>query len=131
MTTKHTPTLTFALSLLLAGCASNYPLEEAKTATVSTQVELSSEATYRRMLGIVKEQCFRMVTEAQYFPEAKEGEISLVTRHDNTVKLTWARFEIKPAAAGATVFLIYRTGFPDFAKTGMDWAAGVATPCPY
>lgn len=123
--------IAICLTATLMGCAANYPLEESNPQQSTFQVGTSSEITYRTILGLSKDKCYKFIAEAQYYPEAKEGDITLVTLlNSGKIKMTWIRFDIKPMGAGSMVTITYRKGMQEFKDAGLSWAKGEAAACP-
>jgi len=121
--------LTVFMAVAISGCA-NFTLEEAKTQQNTVNIQTSSEAAYRKLTDAAKERCYTLQVEAQYYPEAREGVISLVTRSD-TLRFTWVKFEVKPAGADATITTTYRMDFPKFSNAAAAWSRDSSAPCPY
>lgn len=120
------------LSVVLTGCATNYPLSESNPKQLTVNVSSSVEKTYRQMLQFSTENCTWLAADAQYYPESKEGDIILVRRlNDGGIKFTFAKFEIKASATGSTALITYRGNMEKFGGASEAWAKGIAAPCPY
>ena len=115
--------------LALVGCA--IPLTEHNATSVTAASPVSVEQTYRNVLSVI-EVCYPALhtVESNYFPEAKEGVISLSTA--NEYSRVWF-FKMKVAAInGRTVMSMQRrSNFPDFGGAMPAWAIGDEGGCPY
>jgi len=116
---------------LLAGCAS--PLDKSNSATSTYSSTLSSERTYRNMLGALRE-CFPIggvVIESNYYPEAKEGELNVAAIADAYYRIDHAKFKIVPTPTGSLVETTRRADMPKISAAVPEWAAGKDGGCPY
>lgn len=122
-----------AIALLSSGCATQYPLDAGNSAIVSTKAPGSSETNYRKLLDLATEKCFRLAAQAQYYPQAKEGEFSLVTlATGGGSRFTWVRFLVAQSSPdSSTITITYKKDFSDFKDAGLAWAAGNPVKCPY
>lgn len=119
------------VSLFVSGCAANYPLAESNPQQAVVKVAGTAESNYRSILGFARESCYKMATEAQYYPDAKEGEITLTTLlNGGKIKVVWMRFDIKQIETESEVTITYRKKSTDFRDSGLLWAKGNAAPCP-
>ena len=116
----------------LGGCAANYPLAESNPEQSMVKVPGNAESTYRTILGFSKEFCYKLTTDAQYYPAAKEGEITLmVLANGGKIKTTFMSFDIKQDEAESAVTITIRKGLHDLRDAGLSWAKGIAAPCPF
>lgn len=124
-------TIAFCIACVaIGGCAT--PLGPDNSITISVASPHSSEQTFRNLLKVMKD-CYpdSLTIRANYFPEAKEGEIDLYTANDfgNIPFGTWT---VKPASAGSTVTQVRstRTG-KQLDATLPEWIDGNAQRCPH
>jgi hypothetical protein len=118
-------TIAFA-SALIGGCAATGP-ENSSQLMIDTP--LSSEQTFRNLNKPMRE-CFSMFSyTANFFPEAKEGEIALNSQGD-IFKAQWIYIEVKPSPAGATAKVTYRNVFQPYTAPLKEWAHGRPAACP-
>ena len=122
--------LATAAVVLTAGCAS--PLTVGNSQQTSVQSTASSEATYRALLPVLKE-CFptQFAIESNYFPDAREGEVTIAATGDGSFRIEYAKLKVTPAPSGSTVAMTYKANFPKLAPVLPQWVAGKDGGCPY
>lgn len=108
-----------------SGCA---PTGPDNSSSILIESPLSSEATFRNLNKAIR-QCYTgFEFHSNYFPEAKEGEISLRSRGD-IFQAVWIAVVVKPAPNGATAEVTYRNFYEPLTKPMTDWATGRGDAC--
>lgn len=118
-----------AMTVLLSGCVG--PLTADNSVTTTAASKHSAERTFRNMLRVMKE-CYPdgLTIRANFFPEAKEGEIDIYYANDFG-NIPFASWYVSPVAASATVKQVRRNRSPDkLDATLPEWIEGDATNCP-
>lgn len=115
---------------LIGGCAA--PLGPNNSITTSASSPHSSEQTFRNLLRVMKD-CYpdSLTIRANYFPEAKEGEIDIYTANDfgNIPFGTWT---VKPAPSGSNVTQVRSTRTSkELDATLAEWIEGNSRRCPH
>lgn len=121
--------LAMVTGLALSGCTS---LITPSNSTAVVQASLSSsERTYRAVLGMLNE-CFPtdMSIESNYFPDAREGEITVAMKAD-FVRVDVAKIAFAPAGDGSTVKMMRNTSLDKLDKALPEWVNGKDGGCPY
>ncbi|WP_143694697.1 hypothetical protein [Variovorax sp. JS1663] len=97
---------------------------------VVVQSKTTSEQTYRALLGALRE-CWPIsaTIEPNYFPDAKEGDITLATI-GQSVRIDIAKFEIRPSGAAASVSMLTRSNNKRFDDALPAWVEGRDGGCP-
>lgn len=118
-----------AVVTALAGCSTLITPENAARSTTASSV--GSERTYRNILSAMRE-CYptAMTMESNYFPEAKEGEITLVHIYD-TSRIEFAKLKVVPAGDRAAVLMDTNKKFAEIETAMPQWVKGDAGPCPF
>lgn len=128
MTTK--PLLsTLCVAWLAAGCSSLITPENTVRTTAGSSV--GSERTYRNILTAMRE-CYptNMTIEAQYFPEAREGEIMLAAINEPQ-RVEFAKLKVAQLGDKATVVMDSRSRFDGFPSALPKWVQADSKLCPY
>lgn len=117
-------------AMALAGCAYNDVRTEENSSRISQSSPVSSERTYRNLMGALQA-CYQsgMLVQGQYYPEAREGEITVATVADN-VHAEFFRLKVAPAAGGATVAMLRRPKTDKFDGALKEWVGGRDGDCP-
>ncbi|MDM0024108.1 hypothetical protein [Variovorax saccharolyticus] len=113
---------------VLAGCA--MPLTPENSTRETRTSEVGSERTYRNLLTVMRE-CFPdgVTIEPVYFPEAKEGEIT-VLGGDPSTRIEILRMQIAPSGDKATVTFQRRHRATVIVAAYGPWMAGKDAGCP-
>jgi hypothetical protein len=122
---KLSATIIAIMATLIAGCAATGPENSQRTNIASP---LTSEATFRNLNRMVQTCLDNFAIQAMFYPEAKEGEITLKSRGD-IFTATWIAITVKPASTGATAEVIYRNIYEIYTKPMQSWATGEKTSC--
>ena len=91
-----------AACVLASGCAATGP-ENSSVATLTSP--LTSEATFRNLNRMVQSCLDNFAIQSLYYPEAKEGEITLKSKGD-IFTATWIAIMVKPDNSGSTAGLV-------------------------
>jgi hypothetical protein len=118
-----------AALVALTGCSSMITQEN--TVRTTARSSTGSERTYRNLLSAMKD-CYptNMTIEAQYFPDAKEGEIMLASIHD-TFRTEFARLKVSQVGDNANVVMDSRSRFDRFPAALPNWVEADSKVCPY
>ena len=124
--------LFFAVAALaaLAGCTTTSNITTANSTELRAASPSSSERTFRAMLPVLRD-CYpvKFAIDANYFPEAKEGEITLAVQNDSA-RLEMAKMKITQQGAGALVTMRRPTNYDGFDKAFPEWVRGNDGGCP-
>jgi hypothetical protein len=114
---------------LLAGCVS---VIDAQNSVGSEYVsQNTTEVTYRNLVRAMNE-CYPQgfTIASNYFPEAKEGEITLFSASE-VARFDYLKAVVKTQGGGSVVTLKRHSRYKGFESAMPDWIAGSATSCPY
>lgn len=114
-----------AACILATSCAATGP-DNSSEATLTSQ--LSSEATFRNLNRMVQSCLDNFDIQSLYYPEAKEGEITLKSKGD-IFTATWIAILVKPDKSGSTAAVTYRHIYEVYVKPMQAWATGDKTTC--
>lgn len=116
------------IGLVVSGCGSQ--LGPGNSVTASVASKHSSEATFRNLLAVAKD-CYpdAITIRSNYFPEAKEGEIELLSVNDFGNR-QFATFLVKPAASGSVVTMTRMARHKSYDEALPEWINGNARLCP-
>ena len=119
-----------ATVVALAGCTTASMLTPSNGREISALSQATSERTFRTMLPVLRE-CYpvKYAIDANYFPEAKEGEIVVAIQTD-AARMEMAKMKIAPRAGGAVVTMLRPTNYDGFDKALPAWIAGADGGCP-
>ena len=124
--------LFFAAAALsaLAGCTTVSNITPANSIELRATSPASSERTFRAMLPVLRD-CYpvKFAIDSNYFPEAREGEITLAVQNDSA-RLEMARMTITPQGAGSIVTMRRPTNYAGFDKAFPEWVKGNDGGCP-
>lgn len=116
--------------LVMAGCAAT--LDNAPTTIDKLQLATSAETTYRQLVTAMR-RCYTVPSikvEADYFPEAKAGDVRLIWGNDVGV-IEWLRIQVRQEGTGSTITSTRRTAQDKFPAAMEAWSRGDSTICPY
>lgn len=114
------------LMLTVAGCAATGP-ENSDKMVISTA--LSSEQTFRNLNKPIRECFTSFAFNSNFYPDAKEGEITLMSKGD-IFQAVWIAVDVKPTPTGSSATVTYRRVFEPYTKTMNEWAQGRPAACP-
>lgn len=122
--------LACACLAVVAGCAAT--LDTATTTTDRLTLDTGAEATYRQLVTAMR-RCYTVPSikvEADYFPEAKAGDVRLIWGNDVGV-IEWMRIQVRQEGAGSTITAVRRTAQDKFPAALEAWSRGDSSLCPY
>lgn len=113
----------------LTGCAMTLRPDNATTVVVESPN--SVERTYRNILGVI-EVCYPVLhtVESNYFPEAKEGVVSLSTANEHS-RIWFFKLTVSTVDGKTQMRMQRRSNFPKFSESLAAWADGKEGGCPY
>lgn len=118
----------FALLLLLVGLAGCAATSQDNSTTVEFQTALSSEATFRNLTKPVRD-CFHgHAFTSNFYPEAKEGEITVRSGGDIFV-MAFVHLLVAPAGTGSKVTMTFRNTLKPLFANAPAWAKGETAAC--
>lgn len=122
-------TLLISAAAMLGGCVSI--LDSTNSVPFEVESPYSSETTYRNIVRALNE-CYPTdsTIAAQYFPEAKEGEVRFSGTADG-VRLDYINALIKPSTSGSKVLFNRHKWYQGFEESAPPWIDGKITRCPY
>ncbi|CAA2106091.1 hypothetical protein [Variovorax paradoxus] len=122
-------TFVFLASVLLAGCVSVIDAQNSVASEFTSP--LSSEAAFRNVVHSMNE-CYPQgfTIASNYFPEAKEGEITLFAVSE-VARFDYVKVTTKAHSNGTFVTLKRHSRYRGFEAAMPGWLAGTATSCPY
>jgi hypothetical protein len=124
--------LFFAAATLaaLAGCSTVSSITPANSIELRASSPSSSERTFRAMLPVLRD-CYpvKFAIDSNYFPDAKEGEITLAVQNDSA-RLEMAKMTITQQGAGSIVTMRRPTSYDGFDKALPEWVKGNDGGCP-
>jgi hypothetical protein len=117
------------VSVVATGCVST--LDASNSVPFEIKSPYSSETTYRNIVRALNE-CYPVSSTiaAQYYPEAREGEIKFSGTADS-VRLDYISALVKPSESGATVLFNRHKWYQGFEEAAIPWIEGKITRCPY
>lgn len=122
-------TLIWLAPALFAGCVS---VIDAQNSVGSEYLStLPSEATYRNVVRSMNE-CYPQgfTIASNYFPEAKEGEITLFAASE-VARFDYVKVTTKAQGSGSLVTLKRHSRYRGFEAAMQGWLVGAAEICPY
>lgn len=120
-----------AAAVALTGCASAMLVTPENAVPMTATSIAGSERTYRNVLTAMRE-CYPAgrTIESNYFPEAKEGEITLAVVQD-LYRVEFAKLKVLPAGDRSRVEMLTNRNFKGFDAALAQWVKGDAGSCPY
>jgi len=118
-----------AVCATLSGCGGGQ-LAPDNSVTSTVASTRSSEVTYRNILKVTKD-CYpdAVTVRSNYFPEAKEGEIELLSVHE-LGNNQFAVLLVKPTPNGSLVTMTRKTRHKAFDEALPEWVDGNSRLCP-
>lgn len=116
---------------LLAGCSFALPLTAENATTTTFDSRHSTERTFRNVLAAMRD-CYPVgfTVEQTYFPEAKEGEITLAAI-DTTYRVESIKLKFQQRGDAAVASLMKRSNAPKTWDAAVQrWIEGDSAQCP-
>lgn len=115
---------------MAAGCTTTSNITQANSTELRASSPTSSERTFRAMLPVLRD-CYpvKFAIDSNYFPDAKEGEITLAVQNDSA-RLEMAKMAITPQGTGSIVTMRRPKNYDGFDKAFPEWVKGNDGGCP-